>query len=114
MKKHYLFASLFFDSCAMAGTSNGYVTSVLVTTDGGNGHGVAMFNIDGQRDNPPSCGSIHGGKSWAISLEHESGRGIYSLILSAHSQKRRVYVNGRGNCNSWGDREEPKYVEVYQ
>lgn len=40
-----------------AGTASGKVTEIITQADGGNGHGVFMFVVDGERSNVPACGS---------------------------------------------------------
>ncbi|GLS27786.1 hypothetical protein [Marinibactrum halimedae] len=105
-------AILLISNSSIAGTASGQVTEIIAHTDGGNGHGVFMFYIEGQRDNTPPCSTVGGGKAWAMSLEKESGRAMYSLLLSAQAQGKTVSVFGRGNCDSWGDREEPHYINL--
>lgn len=95
---------------SFAGGANGHITQILSHTDQGNGQGVFMFVLDGVRSDAPECSVANGGKAWAMSLENESGRAMYSLILSAQAQGRKIEVIGRGHCNVWGDREEPRYV----
>lgn len=103
---------LLFCSFTNAGTASGKIKNLLVHTDAGNGQGMFMFTIIGQRDGVPACSTVNNGKDWALSLEKESGRAIYSLLLTAQSQGKEVFVLGRGNCNSWGDREEPHYINM--
>ena len=110
--KLFILILLFASTSSMAGTASGKVTKILSHTDGGNGHGVFLFTIDGQRDNAPACSISDEKKTWALSLEKESGRAIYSLLLSAQAQGKSISVVGRGNCNSWGDSEEPRYVTI--
>ena len=88
------------------------MTEILVQSNEGNGHGVFMFYIAGERREVPACSTVRGGRSWAMSLEKEFGRAMYSLLLSAQSQGKDVYIHGRGHCSSWGDREEPQYIQI--
>jgi hypothetical protein len=113
MKKFILVLGLLLlPSLTVAGEAKGKITQVLAHTYGGNGAGVFMFVLDGVRSNIPDCSTIAGGKAWAMSLENESGRAMYALALTAYSQGKIVYVHGDGTCSSWGDRENPVYMNI--
>ncbi len=95
---------------AVSGTATGKIVNLLVHKQGGNGAGVFMFEMDGSRAGAPACSTIANGKAWAMSLEQESGRAMYSLVLAAYSSGKTITVNGSNTCDSWGDREEPIYI----
>ncbi|GLX80544.1 hypothetical protein tinsulaeT_38840 [Thalassotalea insulae] len=99
------FLTLFFTLSAHGGSAEGKVVSIIAHSDGGNGHGVFMFVLDGERSDVPTCSTDAGGKAWAQSLEKESGRAMYSLVLSAQAQNKTIKIIGYGNCDTWGDRE---------
>lgn len=102
-------------SVAAAGGVIGNITGVIAHSgDGGNGSGLFMFSVEGQRSGAPSCNTANEGKDWAMSLESEAGRAMYALVLSAHAQGKRIYVTGTGHCDSWGDREQPEWISVGQ
>ncbi len=110
----FLLLMILVPTIAHSGTASGKLTQVLAHTGGGNGAGVFMFLMDGERTDPPICSTVAGGKAWALSLEKESGRAMYALALSAAAQGKSVFVYGAGNCDSWGDREQPIYMNLVQ
>lgn len=112
MKPIMLLLPLLYSASALPGSITGKVSSVLAHSDGGNGHGVFMFMVEGSKEGNPSCSTVADGNSWAMSLEKEFGRSMYALVLAAHAQGKSVFVEGRGHCNTWSNREEPHYIII--
>jgi hypothetical protein len=96
---------------AEAGTGGGLVTSLLVHAYGGNGSGTVMFETE-NNSNKAACSTVGQGSAWAVSLEHEYGRAMYALLLSAKAQGKPISVIGEGDCAAWGDRERPAYIHT--
>ena len=88
----------------IAGESAGQITHVMVHT--GN---VVMFSA-GVHSNKPSCSTV--GDHWALSLNDETGRAMYSMLLLAAATGKEVSVTGKNNCDAWGDRESVLYMHI--
>jgi hypothetical protein len=93
----------------IAGTASGNVERILVHSSGGNGQGVAMFIMENNA-NKPACSTAANGRAWAFSLENESGKAMYSLLLTAQAQQKSISVKGADNCAAWSDREKATYI----
>ena len=102
-----ILASLLLSTSALAGGGSGKVTNIGVHK-----YDVVMFSVE-TNTTTASCVSApaHIGV-WAFSLKTETGRAMYSLLLSAQAQGLSVTVWGTGDCDAWGDREEAYYVVV--
>lgn len=87
-----------------AGASEGLVAAPLAHSEG-----YFMFNA-GAHANKPSCSTQ--GESWAVNLATVGGRGIQSTVLAAHAQGKRLYVEGKGVCDAWLDRETASFVII--
>lgn len=93
---------------AIAGHSEGKVTMLMAHVGD-----LVMFRA-GAHHNKPTCSTV--GDEWAISLKSETGKAMYSLLLSAQAQGKSVTVIGPPNgtqpesCPAWPDRESPVYV----
>ena len=94
----------FMSASAVAGDSSGKVTHLMAYS--GN---VVMFAA-GQHNNPPPCSTV--GNHWALSLNSETGKAMYAMLLSAAAQGHTVNVFGENACSAWGDRESPMYMWV--
>lgn len=97
--------SLCLSSVLYAGESHGGKVVSLMVHQGD----VVIFDV-GQHSNRPDCSVI--GNQWALSLQTDTGKSMYALLLSAAAQGQVVYVKGTGTCNAWGDRESPSYMWV--
>ena len=100
--------TLALSSVAVAGHSEGKVTMLMAHVGD-----LVMFRA-GVHHNKPACSTV--GDEWVISLKTETGRAMYSLLLSAQAQGKSVSVIGPENgaqpqsCPAWPDRESPIYV----
>jgi hypothetical protein len=91
---------------AYAGTSTGIVQNFHVMSAG------KLFFYNGVIDGRPSCNN----GAWAVDLigpNAAAGKAIYATILMAYSTGKTVFVQGKGTCDVWGDRETVEYVYVY-
>lgn len=86
---------------AMAGTSSGKVTTLIV-----NASNYLFFNA-GVKQQSPVCGN---NDQWAINLSTPKGKSIYAMLLAAKAQDRNVWVYGNNTCDEWGDREDVLYA----
>ena len=94
-----------------AGTGDGKVSQITAHSENGNGEGVVMFQTE-VNSNKPACSSAFNGSHWTFSLEKESGKAMYSLLLTAYAQQKSVSVVGYDNCNIWPDRESVRYLYI--
>ncbi|MEX2964506.1 hypothetical protein [Microbulbifer sp. TYP-18] len=102
-----LFATV---SCfTIAGTGSGKIINIYAH-EKGDGTGVIFFETE-NNTNKAAC-SANGGKEWAFRVDTDQGKAMYSLLLAAASTGRNITVNGKGDCDDWGDRERPKYIRV--
>ncbi len=68
---------------------------------------ILMFQLE-NHSNEPGCSN----GEWAVSLVHEKGRAMLSMLLSAASMKKGIHVSGANDCNDWGDRERPIHMSI--
>lgn len=92
---------LFSSFSVQAGNGSGKVTQLMPHAGD-----VVFFSLGGEHANPPKCSST----AWSISLSTHTGRAMYALLLSAHTQGLRVQVQGTGDCSAWPDRETAHYI----
>ncbi|MGD8112990.1 hypothetical protein [Vibrio sp. TRT 17S01] len=59
---------------------------------------------------PPMCGDKEA-LEWAITLD-DFGKSVYSLLLSAQAQQKRVIIHGKHTCEDWGDRESIVHITL--
>jgi hypothetical protein len=70
---------------------------------------VLMFTTSPYLE-PPTCNGSPA-TEWAVTLD-EFGKSVYSLVLSAQAQGRKVSINGMHSCNDWGDRESIQHITI--
>jgi len=85
---------------AMAGTSSGKVTSIIINASN------YLFFTAGTKTGSPACGNNN---QWAINLGTAKGKSIYVMLLAAQTQDKTVSIYGNQTCNEWGDREDVLY-----
>lgn len=96
-------------SPSFASSTNGFgnVTGVYGTSNG-----AILFSTDAtQRSSVPSCGS-NNPQRWAIDASTTAGQAAASLLITAWSQHKRVWVTGTGVCSIWGDTETVSFFNV--
>lgn len=84
------------------GASMGQVTGVLAHNGG------YFFNSTGVRSAAPACASAV--NRWVINTGTPQGQAIAATLLTAQSMRKRVIVNGTGNCAVWPDTETVEYI----
>jgi hypothetical protein len=116
MKKHLLtlclaITALVAPSVALASTSNGLVSTPLVTQ-----WGAGLFGVQATGSSfagtKPACSTAPASTQWAISLGTPIGRAMWASVLQAHALGKVVYINGKGVCDAWADRETVDYVQI--
>lgn len=102
-----LLAALFAASPAAAGYADGKPVGITVSE-----YNVVFFTVVGNRSNPPTnCPATLIPNRFAIPSTTDAGRAMISLLLTAQARGKIVYINGTGNCNTWGDSEGVNYIE---
>jgi len=91
---------------ALAGTSEGLVTDILVGGD------PPFFFSAGPHLSKPACSTQ--GDHWAISLAWPAGKSIQATILTAYASNKKIHVIGKGVCDVWSDRETVNYIYTVQ
>jgi hypothetical protein len=72
-------------------------------------NGAVLFNTAGARGTPPACGA---GLTlrYAINASTLIGQSQLSVLMTAWSMHKRVYVHGSGGCSIWGDTETADWI----
>ena len=107
----FLLTTLAVCNFSIAGEGSGKVSQITAHSDGGSGQGVIMFKTE-FNTNKAECSTAFDGSHWTFSLEHESGKAMYSLLLTAYAQDKNIRVVGGDNCSIWGDRETARYISI--
>ncbi|WP_152569458.1 MULTISPECIES: hypothetical protein [Sphingomonas] len=107
MKKALLaLYALTVSSPALAGTAgSGPPINVLVTQGG-----PMLFDLPNNRSGAPACATQ--ATRFAIPSNTDWGKAMISIILSAQAAGKQVFINGTGNCSTWGDSEGVDYVMI--
>lgn len=93
-------------SLSVATTSSGYI-SVL----GVNKANQTLVNLDSSPDYV-ACASQF--KRFVADLTSEHGQAMYSLILSAQAQNKKIKIWGTSSCDIRGDAESIQFVEMLE
>jgi hypothetical protein len=97
-----LLIALLLAPATFAGQGSGKIKQIIAH-DGG----IVMFTTENHA-NKPACSGV----AWAFSLNDESGRAMYQLLLLAQAQSKSINVHGYGDCADWGDRERPQFIVI--
>jgi hypothetical protein len=100
-----LLVAVTFSLNSYAGSSRGLVSTPLVSS------GDAFFFSAGNHLERPACATQTLG-TWAVDLKTEHGKATMSLVLSAQAQGKTVNVQGKDNCDAWGDRESVSFIFI--
>ncbi len=101
---------IFISAHSYAGSGGGKVLSIYAH-EKGDGEGVIIFRTE-INTNKAACSTSNAGREWAFMANTDQGKAMYSLLLSAAVSRSNISVNGNGDCNAWGDRERPKFIQV--
>lgn len=72
-------------------------------------NGAVLFNTSGARGTPPACGAQVPAR-FAIDASTLIGQAQLSVLMTAWSMHKRVYVSGSGGCSIWGDTETVNFI----
>lgn len=104
-----LFAAMFLAaSPAGAGQASWGLPYGIIASEGN----VVLFYTNGARTDPPTCPYPLQTQRFAIPATTDAGKAMISVLLTAHARGKRVFVNGTGNCNTWGDSEGVNFLQV--
>ena len=102
-----ILSSLLLCASALAGSGSGKITKIGIHRGD-----VVMFSVANQTTTAPCVTAPAVVGVWAFSLATETGKAMYSLLLSAQAQGLSVSVWGTGDCSAYGDRENVYYIRV--
>lgn len=108
MKTKIFLLLISLTGCVNAGTVTGKITHIF----SGPGFGSKVFiAIDTIVTNKPSC---QANTLYAFSLDSETvGSDIWlSMLLTAYSTGKTVYLEGSNQCNLWSNIEDLKYIRL--
>lgn len=86
---------LSLSASAQAGTGDGMVRQIRANAFLSH----AVVSLTGAHAGAPSCQSSTD-DGWAVSTTSQSASAMYSLLLSAASQRSRVTIKGLGSCTA--------------
>lgn len=90
---------------ALASSSGfGTITELVV-----NREGRVFFNTTGDRSARPACAPF---ARWVIDGSTPKGQASVAILISAHMSNKKVYINGTGGCEDWGEAESVASVQV--
>lgn len=75
-------------------------------------YSVILFNQAGAHSGAPSCVGSGLQQRWAFRVDTPSGQAMLQTLLSAYLAKRRIVINGTGDCSAWGDTETVSFFQV--
>lgn len=111
MKRYLLSLCICAASCqAMATSSSGLVSSPLTTH-----YGYGMFGVAASgsfQGTKPACATYPAWNYWVIDIKTATGRAMWASVLQAHALGKTLSINGKGNCDWWGDRESVDYIII--
>ncbi|WP_218419955.1 hypothetical protein [Alteromonas lipotrueae] len=97
----------FYSTWCFGGNGSGKISRIYAH-EKNNGDGVIMFAVEIHENPPEACP----GHEWAFDASTNTGKAMYSLLISAAIQKTPVVINGAGDCGAWHDRERPIWIKV--
>jgi len=95
-------AALLVINSSFAGTSNGVVTRISNIDSG-----IFVFEA-GTMNSRIGCSVV--GNEWAIDVNTAAGRAMQATVMLAYSMGKTIYVQGKGACTAWSDRESAAIV----
>lgn len=93
-----------------SGAANASTTSPAYITDITVQNGIVVFNQAGNRTAPPACQGSTVPKRWSFSGMSADGQVMMSLLMSAYSLHKQVFIAGQNACNAWPDSEAIAYM----
>lgn len=91
---------------SVAGTQQGFVTSVLVRAS----DGLVYFFVSGTPSNRPSCAT---GAYWMIRDETSvAGKQQLAQLLTAYAAGTTIVVYGTNTCTRWPNGEDVEVIQM--
>jgi hypothetical protein len=87
--------AFFAASCPAKAASTGYITEIVTNPN----NGAVNFVVNGQRTDLPACANGQRLR-WAIDGTNALAQPTIALLLAAHAQNQKVFVQGLGSCSS--------------
>ena len=87
----------------LAGTSTGLISVIVVNAQD------QVLVLAGPISGSPECATF---ERFVVDLSTENGKAMYSLILSAQAQSKKIRILGKNVCNVRSNAESIQYVEV--
>jgi len=98
-------SGLSFGAGSTPSQQTGNIKSIQALADGR----IMVFMVD-ERSEKPDCATY---PYWFIADENSTaGKTQLSILLAAHSAKRKVTITGSGQCTRWVDGENINSVEL--
>ncbi|MGJ8682180.1 hypothetical protein [Paraglaciecola sp.] len=73
--------------------------------------GVVVFSFDeAKASTPPACVDTNNANYWALSLDTENGRAIYTLLMTAMASNIPLGIESAGDCDDAPNYERPHKV----
>jgi len=89
--------------------NNGYITYIYGTSNG-----AVLFNTSGVRGAVPACQGASVPQRFAINASTVAGQAQASLLLTAYSLHKQIYIHGSGVCDIWGDTETVNFFMMVE
>lgn len=103
--KYYLSVLFFLSFPTLASSQINFLNIV--------GDVVEFSLVDGKEHQIPQCVSSENADLYAVSLTSESGRAIYSLLITAMASQQAISVETDGSCIEQYDVEHAKGVNIH-
>lgn len=88
---------------AMAGTADYGSISILFAVPN-----AIVFWQNGGRNAAPSCAT--GG--YAVEANTVAGQSAVAMLMAAYAMRKRIWIQGTGNCSVWSDRETVDWFAI--
>ncbi|MBB5986668.1 hypothetical protein [Sphingobium lignivorans] len=85
-------------------SAQGYVLAITQIRQG-----PFIFSQNGTRTAQPSCSTLN---RWAVDTSTDAGKAMVAIILSAYSMRKKVVIQGTGDCSTWFDSEAVDYLYI--
>ena len=104
MKIYILFLAGLFASMPVFAAGN--ITYLNVVDD------IVYFTTDEVKAGMPSCVVAENAELWAVSLNHKTGRALYSLLVTAMAGKQAINVESGADCGDIAGIERAKGISL--
>lgn len=98
----------FISVTVSAGTGEGRISNYIVAYNG-----MFFFQTESIPDKI-GCNTQNAFAVSTIGANASAGKAIMATVIAADAQGKAVRVIGKGNCDTWGDRETVDYILIYR